>query len=161
MMHARFVLSGVAERCANTRRPLTQSLDLTKEGAEMDHTQQQQPPNTPFTAQMRFLWECLPDAERPAFHDWCAGFHRNAPLKPTSNGIALAAVAFDRALDYWPDFFRPTDVLPVRMWAEVLDWHAPTATPEIVATAVDSIAADHEEMWLGNLIARVRAVTEG
>ena len=34
-MHARFVLSGVAERCANTRRPLTQSLDSTKEGAEM------------------------------------------------------------------------------------------------------------------------------
>jgi hypothetical protein len=35
VMHARFVLSGVAERCANTRRPLTRSLDSTKERAEM------------------------------------------------------------------------------------------------------------------------------
>ena len=120
-----------------------------------------QPPDTPFTAQMRSLWECIPEDERPTFHDWYANLCRITPISPTPNGIALAAVAFDRALIYWPDFFRPSDIYPVRTWAEILDETVPTATPDMVTAAVDTIAAHHANMSIAHLIAHLRALTAG
>jgi len=113
-----------------------------------------QPPDTPFTAQMRSMWAYIPDDQRPTFHDWYVDLCRT--ISATPNGIALAAVAFDRALNYWPDFFRPSDVYPVRLWAETLDAAAPTATPDAVTAAVDLIAARGQDMQIAYLLPALR-----
>lgn len=98
------------------------------------------PPDTPMTESLRSLWEALPSNNRPPFEAWYADSrHLYGPSTP--NAQALAAVLFDRALMYWPNFFRPTDSPAVWAWAELIDDMIPLATPDDITAAVDAVAA--------------------
>lgn len=92
-------------------------------------------PNTRLTERLRVLWECTEGGE--SWEDWyarqCAG--------GTPNGRALAALLFDRARNYWPDYFSPADTPALVAWGDMFDRFCPFATPEVVEMAVDNVHA--------------------
>lgn len=111
------------------------------------------PPNTPLTATLRSLWSAAPSGL--SFKDWY--LKQCQRDNPTTNGRALAAIAFDRANTYWPDFHRPTDTYAVGVWAELIDEVIPTATPDMIVSAVDSIAESGKTMQIAYLLSAVKA----
>jgi hypothetical protein len=104
-------------------------------------------PNTRLTATLRVLWRAQCDEygwEFATFEEYyyrCVreGFGLGTPA--TTNGRALAALLFDRALTYWPDFVSPADLPAVAVWGELLDTRVPFATPGVIEQAVDAVAA--------------------
>lgn len=92
-------------------------------------------PNTPLTENLRTLWKCTENGE--AWEDWYARHCDGG----TPNGRALAALLFDRARRYWPDYFSPADVPALAVWGDLIDERIPFATPDVIEQAVDDVAA--------------------
>lgn len=90
-------------------------------------------PDTEFTRQLHTLWSCTDGTE--TWEAWYARQSRGG----TTNGRINAAILFDHAHFYWPDFFTAADAPAVAIWATVLDNVAPLATPEAVIKAVDAV----------------------
>lgn len=115
-------------------------------------------PRTPLTDKLRAIWEVMQslDGPRESFEEY---YHRHC-AGGTPNGRALASVLFYRALNYWPDYFRPTDAPAVAVWAELLDRY-PLFTPDVIEAAVDAIHAAGEEHPVPAVVIRVaRQMTE-
>lgn len=93
-------------------------------------------PNTPLTQRMRALWLYTEGDET-----WEQWYARHC-IGDTTNGRAISAVLFGRALRYWPDFFTPEDQPALAAWSEIIDkWH-PFITPDVIKRAVDQVHAD-------------------
>jgi hypothetical protein len=92
-------------------------------------------PDTRLTRNLRVLWECTEMGE--TWEQWYARHCEGA----STNGRAIAALLFDRALTYWPDFFTPSDTPAVVVWGEMVDAYIPTVTPDVIEQAVDAVAA--------------------
>lgn len=92
-------------------------------------------PDTRLTRDLRTLWECIEAGE--TWEQWYARHCEGG----TPNGRAIAALLFDRALTYWPDYFRPTDIPAVVVWGDMFDTYIPTVTPDVIEQAVDAVAA--------------------
>lgn len=97
-------------------------------------------PDTHLTKSLRALWTVLcdiPEATPPTWEEWYA----DQCIGGTPNGRAVAAVLFDRAGRYWPNFLTPADQPALAVWADLIDrWH-PFITPEVIEQAVDAVAA--------------------
>ena len=90
-------------------------------------------PDTDLTERLRVLWRCVDTGE--SWEDWYA----RACTGGSPNGRAVAALLFDRARRYWPDFFSPADAPAVAVWGDIIDrWH-PLITPEVIEQAVDDV----------------------
>ncbi|MDP7729526.1 hypothetical protein [Mycobacterium sp. TY813] len=93
-------------------------------------------PNTPLTQRLRVIWSCTERSE--PWEQWYARHCQGG----TTNGRAVAAVLFDRALRYWPEFLTPADEPALAVWGDILDrWH-PFITPDVIERAVDQVHAD-------------------
>lgn len=92
-------------------------------------------PETPLTRNLRVLWSCTDGSE--SWESWYARHSRGG----TPNGRALAAVLFDRARLYWPDFYSPADGPAVAAWAEIIEPANPFITPSVIERAVDEVHA--------------------
>jgi len=92
-------------------------------------------PNTPLTQRLRSIWSCA-DGHEP-WEQWYARHCQGG----TANGRAVAAVLFDRARRYWPDFYSPADLPAVAAWADLIDRCLPLVTPEVIEQAVDDVHA--------------------
>lgn len=96
-------------------------------------------PDTELTRRLRTIWAGLQtlDPHTEPWEQWYAKQSRGG----TTNGRAVAAILFDRAQRYWPEFFSPADAPAVATWGQMIDEHAPFATPDIIEQAVDDVAA--------------------
>lgn len=92
-------------------------------------------PDTRLTQTLRTLWECT-DGHEP-WEDWYA----RQCVGGTENGRAVAAVLFDRARLYWPDFHSPADMPALVVWGDLIDRFHPFITPDVITKAVDVVAA--------------------
>lgn len=92
-------------------------------------------PTTNLTARLRALWKCTDTGE--SWEDWYARQSEGG----SPNGRAVAAILFDRALRYWPDFFSPADQPALAAWADLIDRCHPFITPDVIEQAVDTVAA--------------------
>ncbi|GJJ22308.1 hypothetical protein [Mycolicibacterium mageritense] len=92
-------------------------------------------PNTRLTETLRNLWACTEGCE--PWEEWYARQCEGG----TANGRAIAAILFDRARLYWPDFFSPADGPALAVWGDIIDrWH-PFTTPAVIEQAVDAVYA--------------------
>lgn len=92
-------------------------------------------PDTWLTERLRVLWTCTEGGE--PWEDWYARQCEGGSV----NGRALAAVLFDRARRYWPDYFSPADGPAVAVWGDLIDSTIPLATPTVIEQAADDVAA--------------------
>ncbi|MCV7424367.1 hypothetical protein H7K45_27860 [Mycobacterium yunnanensis] len=118
-------------------------------------------PDTELTQKLRAIWEGLNSLtdDAPTWEQWYA----EHAVGGTPNGRALAAILFDRACTYWPDYFRPTDSPAVAVWGELIDNNLPFATPEVIEQAVDHVAETSDQPPGGPapFIRAVRHIMEG
>lgn len=103
-------------------------------------------PDTKLTRNLRAIWEILAKLEEDpdvvynedAWVEYYWKHSAGGSLRARTVVVAL----FDRALQYWPDYFQPNDLPAVSVWADLLDNYEPhLRSTKLILKAVDRVHA--------------------